>query len=49
MSRPTIIKIKLWTINKYLRYTGFRLFVEQTNQHDSYTHIGIMWWGFRSF
>lgn len=40
------MKIKLWSINRWLRYTGFRLFVEvPTSGEGPGTSIGIAWHG----
>lgn len=39
--------IKLWSINRILRWTGFRLCVgtENVNDPDSWTLIGFRFWG----
>lgn len=38
--------IRLWSINRWLRFTGFRLVVAgDLNDHTSATHIGLMWFG----
>lgn len=48
MKRWTLCNIKLWSINRWLRYTGFRVFVE-LDEEDQTTSVGIMWWGFKDF
>ena len=46
---PTKVQasVELWSINRWLRYTGFRLFVEMPHALDEPTRIGIRWWGFK--
>ena len=37
------MKIKLWSINRWLRYSGFRLFIEIGENEP--TMLGIKWYG----
>lgn len=42
------MKVRLWSINRWLRYTGFRVFVEVPTRGDApktRTSIGIAWHG----
>lgn len=50
------MRIELWTINRILRYTGFRLCIEidpaafnntNTNATISPTKIGLIWYGWK--
>jgi hypothetical protein len=46
-----IINMELWSINKWLRWTGFRIFVivgknKETGLPDP-TRIGIGFWGWK--
>lgn len=38
-----MVSIGLWSINRYLRWTGFRLVVITEKEHA--TRIGIHWYG----
>ncbi len=40
------MSIRIWTINRVLRWTGVRLFVELEDDGE-YTRIGFRWWGWR--
>lgn len=46
---PLKLSISFWGINKWFRFTGFRLFFSQTRNEDDpedyETRIGVMWWG----
>jgi hypothetical protein len=48
MSKPSV-SIELWSINRWLRYTGFRVFIHFSCAHepDEPSRIGLQWWGFR--
>lgn len=37
------LSFKLWTVNRWLRWTGFRLFIQTGD--ESPTRIGIGWYG----
>lgn len=37
------VSMRLWSLNRWLRYTGFRVFVEVGD--DTYTAIGLRWYG----
>lgn len=37
--------VKLWSINKWLRYTGFRLVVEVEKDTDLPISIGVKFYG----
>lgn len=40
------MRIKLWSINRWLRYTGMRLFVEvDIEKRIEPTRIGLAWYG----
>ncbi len=43
------ISIPLWWINKWLRFSGFRIFylvtLTEDEIEDPSMRIGIMWWG----
>lgn len=36
------VSVALWTINRWLRWTGFRLYVQYG---DHLTRVGISWYG----
>lgn len=41
--------VRLWTFNRFLRWTGFRVFIERRNTPfvpDQWT-IGLVFWGWR--
>ena len=39
--------ISLWWINSWLRFTGFRVFVELDldDTTERTTRVGVVWWG----
>lgn len=40
------IKAQLWSINRWLRYTGFRVFVELPDRPgEDPTSVGVIWVG----
>ncbi len=42
------LTIKIWNINKWLRFTGFRIHVEYDPDLDFEERehkLGLMWWG----
>lgn len=39
------LSVKLWSINRWLRYTGLRLFVVRQDGEDAWTEIGVAWYG----
>lgn len=39
------VSCHLWTINKFLRFTGFRLFVA-IHMNEGPSEIGLLWRGF---
>ena len=41
MSPRMLCSIQLWSINRWLRYTGFRMFVSANRP----TILGIAWYG----
>ena len=43
--RPSV-SVTLWGINRWLRWTGFRLFVAYNPADDNEPRrIGLVWWG----
>ena len=39
------MSVGLWAVNRWLRYTGFRIYVS-VNDSSEPTRIGIGWYGF---
>lgn len=42
------VRVRLWSINKWLRWTGLRLFIGIPSGPDEPTVVGLVWygWGF---
>lgn len=45
-STRLVVSCELWSINRWMRWTGFRLFVGLP-EDDGPTTIGVRWWGWR--
>ena len=45
LKRRSIVKCKLWSINGWLRFTGFRVFISPATSEQEDTYLGVMWWG----
>jgi len=43
------ISLELWSINRWLRFTGVRVYIQFTCAHepDEPTRIGLQWWGWK--
>ena len=41
------VMVKLWSLNRWLRFTGFRFVYNQGEDADGglETRVGIIWWG----
>lgn len=44
-----IIKCELWSINRILRWTGWRLFVQIDKTGVAPTLIGFIWYGWKDW
>jgi hypothetical protein len=47
VKRPVEISCGLWSINRWLRWTGFRLFVVADMKDELPTTIGFRFYGWR--
>lgn len=46
MKPRALIGCNLWSINRWLRFTGVRLYVSVPKTPESPTRIGLAWYGF---
>ena len=41
------LSFRIWGVNRFLRFTGVRLFVEiPLPEEDGFTSVGLGWYGF---
>jgi hypothetical protein len=43
--KTRLVSVRLWSINRWLRWLGFRIFVETTDTPDGWTQVGLVWYG----